>query len=251
MAKIYPEGYHTTPKKKKKKKKIQPPAQMQEAPPSKPVQGAGNMPLNDEQTARQVKFLKSKNKEEEVKKPVKKMNMGGMAIANKYDRNRKEKMREAKKPEVPRFDKADFSEDRRQTPDRPPGMKKGGTANKMARGGMAIANKYDRNRIEKMREAEHPLFDPPTPTPKQEPPETIPDHGFKNGGMTSKMSKQKGGNTVIVDPAKKSPKSRMKTSGSGSKMAMMKEGGNIPKYKAGNKVRGYGKARGGKACKMR
>jgi len=71
------------------------------------------------------------------------------------------------------------------------------------------------------------------------------------GGMTSKMSKQKGGNTVIVDPAKKSPKSRMKTSGSGSKMAMMKEGGNIPKYKAGKKVRGYGKARGGKACKMR
>ena len=29
------------------------------------------------------------------------------------------------------------------------------------------------------------------------------------------------------------------------------KGGNIPKYKAGKKVRGYGMARGGKACKMR
>mgnify|MGYP003678506036 CR=1 FL=1 len=63
------------------------------------------------------------------------------------------------------------------------------------------------------------------------------------GGMTSKMSKQKGGNTVIVDPAKKSPKSRMKTSGSGSKMAMMKKGG---------KIRGAGIAKKGiRKCKMR
>lgn len=44
----------------------------------KPVQGAGNMPLNDEQAARQVEFLKSKNKEKEMK-GMKKMNMGGMA----------------------------------------------------------------------------------------------------------------------------------------------------------------------------
>ena len=43
----------------------------------KPVQGAGNMPSNDEQAARQVEFLKSKNKE----KKVKGMNMGGMAGA--------------------------------------------------------------------------------------------------------------------------------------------------------------------------
>ena len=41
----------------------------------KPVQGAGNMPLDDEQAAKQVDFLKSKNKEKEVKK----MNRGGMA----------------------------------------------------------------------------------------------------------------------------------------------------------------------------
>jgi len=136
---------------------------------------------------------------------------------------------------------------------------------KMARGGMAIANKYDRNKVEKMRESEHPLVRRFT-NPNEKPTEDQTDYdisdpaGFnkggmakkmKSGGMTSKMSKQKGGNTVIVDPAKKSPKSRMKTSGSGSKMAMMKEGGNIPKYKAGKKVRGYGKARGGKACKMR
>jgi len=144
--------------------------------------------------------------EEKMGDKPNKMARGGMAIANKYDRNRIEKMREAKKPEVPPFDRTQTPApvEPNPTPDRPPGMKKGGTAKKM-----------------------------------------------NMGGMTSKMSKQKGGNTVIVDPAKKSPKSRMKTSGSGSKMAMMKEGGNIPKYKAGKKVRGYGKARGGKACKMR
>ena len=43
----------------------------------KPVQGAGNMPLDDKQAAQQVDFLKSKNKEKEVK-GMKKMNRGGM-----------------------------------------------------------------------------------------------------------------------------------------------------------------------------
>ncbi len=43
----------------------------------KPVQGAGNMPLDDKQAAQQVDFLKSKNKEKEVK-GAKKMNRGGM-----------------------------------------------------------------------------------------------------------------------------------------------------------------------------
>ena len=121
----------------------------------------------------------------------------------------------------------------------------GDKPNKMARGGMATANKYDKNKKERRHEANLQsgrLRMDKIPNFKQPPIEPIPDHGFKNGGMTSKMSKQKGGNTVIVDPAKKSPKSRMKTSGSGSKMAMMKSGG---------KVRGYGMARGGKACKMR
>ena len=50
----------------------------------KPVQGAGNMPLNDEQAARQVEFLKSKNKEKEVK-GMKKMNMGGMTAPSGMD----------------------------------------------------------------------------------------------------------------------------------------------------------------------
>ena len=116
---------------------------------------------------------------------------------------------------------------------------------KMARGGMTTSNKYDKNKKERRHEADLQsgrLRMEKIPNFEQPPVEPIPDHGFKNGGMTSKMSKQKGGNTVIVDPAKKSPKSRMKTSGSGSKMAMMKSGG---------KVRGYGMARGGKACKMR
>jgi len=169
----------------------------------------------DLKKAAMMKNLNLTPEEEAAKKDMEKKNMGdkpnkmargGMAIANKYDRNRIEKMREAKKPEVPPFDRTQTPApvEPNPTPDRPPGMKKGGTAKKM-----------------------------------------------NMGGMTSKMSKQKGGNTVIVDPAKKSPKSRMKTSGSGSKMAMMKKGGNIPKYKAGSKVRGYGMARGGKACKMR
>ena len=116
---------------------------------------------------------------------------------------------------------------------------------KMNRGGMTTSNKYDKNKKERRHEADLQsgrLRMEKIPNFEQPPVEPIPDHGFKNGGMTSKMSKQKGGNTVIVDPAKKSPKSRMKTSGSGSKMAMMKSGG---------KVRGYGMARGGKACKMR
>lgn len=48
---------------------------------------------------------------------------------------------------------------------------------------------------------------------------------------------------VIVDPAKKSPKPRMKSP--------MGKGGDMPRMKKGGKVRGYGMARGGKACKMR
>ena len=168
---------------------------------AKPVQGAGNMPLDDKQAAQQVDFLKSKNKEKEVK-GAKKMARGGMATANKYDKNKKERMHEADLQSGRlRMDKSP-NPNQKPTEDQidydisdPAGFNKGGMAKKM-----------------------------------------------KSGGMTSKMSKQKGGNTVIVDPAKKSPKSRMKTSGSSSKMAMMKKGG---------KVRGYGMARGGKACKMR
>ena len=56
----------------------------------------------------------------------------------------------------------------------------------------------------------------------------------------------------IVHPMAKSPDPRMKDPrAKRGAMPMMKEGGDMPKYKAGKKVRGYGKARGGKACKMR
>jgi len=112
----------------------------------KPVQGAGNMPLDNKQAAKQVEFLKSKNKEKEVKG----MNMGGMAGAPQSG---------PKKPMMP--------------PKRKPA---------------------------------------PRPTP-------------------------------VVDPMAKAPNPRMKDPREkGSAMPMMKKGG---------KVRGYGMARGGKACKMR
>ena len=74
------------------------------------------------------------------------------------------------------------------------------------------------------------------------------------GGMTAPMMppKRKPAPRPIVDPKAKAPDPRMKDPrAKRGAMPMMKEGGNIPKYKAGKKVRGYGKARGGKACKMR
>ena len=84
-----------------------------------------------------------KNKEKEVK-GMKKMNMGGMATANKYDKNKKERSREAdmqsgklrfEKQYTPKMSQID-------TPrmERPPGMKKGGVAKKMNMGGMAKAS---------------------------------------------------------------------------------------------------------------
>ena len=70
-------------------------------------------------------------------KTVKNMNMGGMATANKYDRNRIEKRAEKKPPEVPRFDRTRVPVEPSPTP---PGMKKGGVAKKMNMGGMAKAS---------------------------------------------------------------------------------------------------------------
>ena len=88
--------------------------------------------------------------------------------------------------------------------------------------------------------------------------------GMKNmnmGGMTAPMMPPKKmppkrkpapRPSPIVDPMAKSPDPRMKDPrAKRGAMPMMKEGGDMPKYKAGKKVRGYGKARGGKACKMR
>jgi len=74
------------------------------------------------------------------------------------------------------------------------------------------------------------------------------------GGITAPMMppKRKPAPRPIVDPRAKSPDPRMKDPrAKRGAMPMMKEGGDMPKYKAGKKVRGYGKARGGKACKMR
>jgi len=124
-------------------------AQKNKAMAPKPVQGAGNMPLDDKQAAQQVDFLESKNKEKEMK-GMKKMNMGGMTAPMMGDIK-------SKKPMMP------------------PKRK-------------------------------------PAPRP-------------------------------IVDPMAKAPDPRMKDP--------REKGGAMPMMKKGGKVRGYGMARGGKACKMR
>ena len=124
---------------------------------AKPVQGAGNMPLDDKQAAQQVDFLKSKNKEKEVKevKGAKKMNMGGMT--------------------APMMGASGAPQSGPKKPMMPPKRK-------------------------------------PAPRP-------------------------------IVDPRAKAPDPRMKDP--------RERGGAMPMMKKGGKVRGYGMARGGKACKMR
>ena len=99
--------------------------------------------------------------------------------------------------------------------------------------------------------------------------------GYKKGGKTSMKKMNMGGMTApmmgdlkskkpmmppkrkpaprpIVDPMAKAPDPRMKDPrAKRGAMPMMQEGGAVPAYKAGKKVRGYGMARGGKACKMR
>ena len=97
----------------------------------KPVQGAGNMPLDNKQAAKQVEFLKSKNKEKEVK-GMKKMNMGGMATANKYDKNKKERREEADMQSGRlKFEKVYPN----RMPPMPPKMKKGGDVKGYDKGG--------------------------------------------------------------------------------------------------------------------
>ena len=129
-------------------------AQKNKAMAPKPVQGAGNMPLDDKQAAQQVEFLKSKNKEKEVK-GMKKMNMGGMT--------------------APMMGASGAPQSGPKKPMMPPKRK-------------------------------------PAPRP-------------------------------IVDPRAKAPDPRMKDP--------RERGGAMPMMKKGGKVRGYGMARGGKACKMR
>ena len=137
----------------------------------KPVQGAGNMPLDDKQAAQQVKFLKSKNKEKEMR-GMKKMNMGGM------------------------------------------------TSPMMGASGAPESGR------------KKPMMMPPKPKPAPRAP--YDDSEMGNGPKPK----------VIVDPAKKSPKPRMKSP--------MGKGGDMPRMKKGGKVRGAGMAKKGvRACKMR
>jgi hypothetical protein len=117
-----------------------------------PVQGAGNMPLDDEEAAKQVEILKAQNED----KKVKKMNMGGM------------------------------------------------TAPMMGASGAPESG------------PKRPMIMPPKPKPAPRP----------KGPAPSDDS----------DPRMKDPRER---------------GGAMPMMKKGGKVRGYGIARGGKACKMR
>jgi hypothetical protein len=117
-----------------------------------PVQGAGNMPLDDEEAAKQVEILKAQNED----KKVKKMNMGGM------------------------------------------------TAPMMGASGALESG------------PKRPMIMPPKPKPAPRP----------KGPAPSDDS----------DPRMKDPRER---------------GGAMPMMKKGGKVRGYGIARGGKACKMR
>ena len=134
------------------------------------------------------------DKEKKEMKGMKKMNMGGMATANKYDRNTKERREEADMQSGRlKFEKA---------PSGPLKMKKGGKVKpvkKMNMGGMTS-----------------PMMDAPQSGPKKPmmPPKPKP----------------------APRPKPKDPREK------GSAMPMMKKGG---------KVRGYGMARGGKACKMR
>ena len=125
----------------------------------KPVQGAGNMPLDDKQAAQQIKFLKSKNKEKEVK-GMKKMNMGGMTS--------------------PMMGASGAPQSGPKKPMMPPKRK---------------------------------------PAPRPAP---------------------------TTDPRMKDPRAKK------GAMPMMQEGGAVPAYKAGKKVRGAGMAKKGvRACKMR
>ena len=96
-----------------------------------------NITLSPKEKADKKAFLAKKKMGDKPKK----MNMGGMATANKYDRNRIEKRAEKKPPEVPPFDRTKTPAPVEPKPNpTPPGMKKGGMAKKMNMGGMAKAS---------------------------------------------------------------------------------------------------------------
>ena len=100
-----------------------------------------NLNLTPKEKADKKAFLAKKKMGDKPKK----MNMGGMATANKYDKNKKEKMFNKKMQSGQlRFEKQYTPEQVPVEPDRtmerPPGMKKGGVAKKMNMGGMAKAS---------------------------------------------------------------------------------------------------------------
>ena len=100
-----------------------------------------NITLSPKEKADKKAFLAKKKMGDKPKK----MNMGGMATANKYDKNKKEKMFNKKMQSGGlRFEKQYTPEQVPVEPDRtmerPPGMKKGGVAKKMNMGGMAKAS---------------------------------------------------------------------------------------------------------------
>ena len=181
-----------------------------------PVQGAGNMPLDDEEAAKQVEILKAQNED----KKVKKMNMGGMTQQERGRRgNPPERLRpryedpepgpEMLQVDTPRMEDAIMAA---QTPPTPNPIPRRGP--RMARGGMTAPMMGASGALESG--PKRPMIMPPKPKPAPRP----------KGPAPSDDS----------DPRMKDPRER---------------GGAMPMMKKGGKVRGYGIARGGKACKMR
>ena len=181
-----------------------------------PVQGAGNMPLDDEEAAKQVEILKAQNED----KKVKKMNMGGMTQQERGRRgNPPERLRpryedpepgpEMLQVDTPRMEDAIMAA---QTPPTPNPIPRRGP--RMARGGMTAPMMGASGAPESG--PKRPMIMPPKPKPAPRP----------KGPAPSDDS----------DPRMKDPRER---------------GGAMPMMKKGGKVRGYGIARGGKACKMR
>ena len=152
MAKMYPKGYYLDKNKKmadadiedKGTPKVPTKEEFDAMPPKQQEARKRAASLNNITLSPKEKAAKKAMEEKMGDKP-KKMNMGGMATANKYDKNKKEKMFNKKMQSGGlRFEKQYTPEQVPVEPDRtmerPPGMKKGGVAKKMNMGGMAKAS---------------------------------------------------------------------------------------------------------------
>ena len=158
MAKMYPKGYYLDKNKKmadadiedKGTPKVPTKEEFDAMPPKQQEARKRAASLNNITLSPKEKAAKKAMEEKMGDKP-KKMNMGGMATANKYDKNKKERSREADM----QSGKYGFRQDKviprppepvepEPAPEegrgRPPGMKKGGVAKKMNMGGMAKAS---------------------------------------------------------------------------------------------------------------